>query len=196
MDILIAVPTFENITPETFKSIYDLDVPEGVFVDFEFVKGYDCARARNAIAKKAVDGGYDYVLMIDSDMIVPADTITKMLEYPADIVVCIAPVKNTKNHTVEIFKWNGRNFAGRYTVDELPDKPRFAVYGSGMSCSLIKTAVFNVIPYPWFQYVVYENGSCLSEDLYFCVQATKFGIGVEADTRVRAGHLARYFQWE
>ena len=40
--ILIAVPTFENIYPDTFKSIYDLDI-EGHDVQFEFVRGYDCA---------------------------------------------------------------------------------------------------------------------------------------------------------
>ena len=37
MDILIAVPTFENIYPDTFKSIYDLDKGDNN-VSFEFVR--------------------------------------------------------------------------------------------------------------------------------------------------------------
>ena len=58
--ILIAVPTFENIYPDTFKSIYDLDI-EGHDVQFEFVRGYDCATAINRIAQIALDIRADYV---------------------------------------------------------------------------------------------------------------------------------------
>ena len=53
--VLIAVPTFENIMPDTFKAIYDLEKPEGVETLFEFVRGYDCAAARNRIVQKAQD---------------------------------------------------------------------------------------------------------------------------------------------
>ena len=48
--ILIAVPTFENIKPECFKSIYNLINPKDYLLYFDYVKGYDCARARNEIA--------------------------------------------------------------------------------------------------------------------------------------------------
>ena len=66
MSVLIAVPTFETIAPECFKAIYHL---KGDGLSFDFVKGYDCAKARNEIVKKALDGGFDYVLMIDSDVV-------------------------------------------------------------------------------------------------------------------------------
>ena len=56
--ILIAVPTFENILPDTFKSIYNLDKTEDMIVDFDFIRGYDCARARNLIANKAIKEEY------------------------------------------------------------------------------------------------------------------------------------------
>ena len=62
MRILIAVPTFENIMPDTFKAIYDLDTT-GHEVQFEFVRGYDCATARNHIVQMALDKDVDYVLM-------------------------------------------------------------------------------------------------------------------------------------
>ena len=45
--ILIAVPTFENIKPECFKSIYGLTNPKDFNLYFDYVKGYDCACARN-----------------------------------------------------------------------------------------------------------------------------------------------------
>ena len=55
MRILVAVPTFETVMPETFKSIWDLD-RAGHDVDFMCVKGYDCAKARNQIAKNSMAG--------------------------------------------------------------------------------------------------------------------------------------------
>ena len=50
MKILIAVPTYENIYPDVFKAIYDLDKGDND-VDFQFFLGYTVAKARNMIAK-------------------------------------------------------------------------------------------------------------------------------------------------
>lgn len=36
--ILIAVPTYENIMPDTFKSIYDLDKCGHLFRDFVYTE--------------------------------------------------------------------------------------------------------------------------------------------------------------
>ena len=77
--ILIAVPTFENIKPECFKSIFGLTNPQNYNLFFDYVKGYDCARARNEIVNLAIKYGFDYVLMIDSDVNVPKDTVVKLL---------------------------------------------------------------------------------------------------------------------
>ena len=83
MNILIAVPTFENIYPDTFKSIYDLDV-SGHDTSFEFVRGYDCATARNRIAQLAIDKGADFVLMVDNDVVLPSDALVNLLDDPKD----------------------------------------------------------------------------------------------------------------
>ena len=56
MKILVAVPTFETIYPDTYKSIWDMDKC-GHEVLFEFVRGYDCGTARNHIAQKAIQHG-------------------------------------------------------------------------------------------------------------------------------------------
>ena len=73
--ILIAVPTFENIYPDTFKSIYDLDKGDNEVI-FNFVRGYDCATARNNIILEAKRIKADYVLMVDNDMVIPPFTLT------------------------------------------------------------------------------------------------------------------------
>ena len=94
--ILIAVPTFENIKPQCFKSIYGLTNPKDFNLYFDYVKGYDCARARNEIAKLAIKHDFDYVLMIDSDVSAPKDALVKLLECETDIALGWYFKKRTK----------------------------------------------------------------------------------------------------
>lgn len=195
MKILVAVPTFETIAPETFKSIWDLD-KGGHQVDFNYIKGYDCARARNDIAEMAQQNEYDYVLMVDSDVIIPSDALIKMLEFPCDIVLGCCPRKNARDKRVELYKTGTFSFTDYYTYDTLPSMPRITIKGGGFACALVKVDCFNWIEFPWFKYVTYDDDSTLSEDLYFCLNAVKAGMFIEADTRVRCGHLARYYQYE
>lgn len=194
MRILMAIPTFETITPETFKSIYDID-PCGNDLDFEFVKGYDCAKARNVIAQIALKLDYDYTLMIDSDVIVPADTIKLFLDNPVPICFGIYPHKHTTAHEAEIFKLGTQNYENRFLYSELTE-PRIKVKGAGFGCAFVNTEVFRKLPYPQFQYVAFDNGAYLSEDLYFCSIARREGYDLWADTRIRCKHLARYFRSE
>ena len=84
MKILIAVPTFENIYPDTFKSIYDID-KGGHELAFEYVRGYDCATARNKIAQKAIDMDVGYVLMVDNDTVLPSDILATMTDDLKDV---------------------------------------------------------------------------------------------------------------
>ena len=95
--ILIAVPTFESIFPDTFKAIYDLDV-SGHDVSFEYVRGYDCATARNRIAKKALNLSVDYVLMVDNDVVLPKDALINLLDDPKP--VCLGFYAHRDNDNV------------------------------------------------------------------------------------------------
>ena len=109
MKILIAVPTFETIKPECFKSIYGLKRPEGSSLYFDYVSGYDCAKARNQIAKNAMAGNYDYVLMVDSDIQLQPDTLIKLLECESDIALGWYYRKRTNTDQTVIFTF-GKNF--------------------------------------------------------------------------------------
>lgn len=196
MHILIAIPTFENILPDTFKSIYGLRRPEGASLLFDFVRGYDCARARNVIAQEAIDHGFDYVFMVDSDIILPSDALVKLLRDDPDVVLGCYPQKNNKDGLVEIFKNGNKDYVNRYMYDELDALDGHVdVKGGGFGCALIRCAIFNHIQRPWFKYVEYLDGSLLSEDNYFCGLARDTGFKVQMDPEVRCGHSIRGFQW-
>lgn len=190
MRILLAVPTYETIASETFKSIYDLD-RGGHDVTFESVKGYDCARARNIIASMTLEGEYTHALMVDSDMVLPPDALVNLLEYPADLVLGCYPHKNTKDHEVEIFKLDQKDYKKRFRYQDLGNEPRIKVKGGGFGCALVAASSLRKIEYPYFKYVTYASGTTLSEDLYFCSELRRAGGKIEADTRVRCGHIMK-----
>lgn len=193
MRILIAIPTFETIQPEVFKAVYDLR-DAGHELSFEFVRGYDCAVARNKISVLA-KGTYDYVLMVDSDTIIPPDTLELMLDTDVDICLGVCPRKNTKEGETAMVKMTDMSYRDFYHYDELPAE-KTEVKGGGFACALIKTTVLTALDYPYFQYVTNEDCSTFSEDFYFCQHARLYGYQVIMDPRVKCGHLARYYQYE
>ena len=212
MKILIAVPTFENIYPDTFKSIYDLDT-SGHDVSFEYVRGYDCATARNRIAQIALDKKTDYVLMVDNDVVLPKDALLNLLETPVDVCLGYYAHRDSDNRyrgrscVCKLYDENGNKhfnypLESEYTADELKElkdngKFRVQIHGGGMGCAFIKTDVFNRIKYPWYDWVNYanEHRGMLSEDLYFCEGCRKNSILIYTDTRVNCGHILRHIQY-
>lgn len=208
--ILIAVPTFENIYPDTFKAIYDLD-KQGHDVIFEFVRGYDCATARNRIARIAIDKSTDYVFMVDNDVVIPKNALSYFLEEPKDVTLGFYAHRDSDNIyrgrtcVCKLYDENGKlnyNYPleSEYKADELKNlkeqgKFKVRIHGGGMGCAFIKTEVFNKIQYPWYDWTNYKSGAMLSEDLYFCENCKKNSIPIYTDTRINCGHMLRHVQF-
>ena len=189
--ILIAVPTFENIKPECFKSIFGLRNPENYNLFFDYVKGYDCARARNEIAKLALKHDFDYVLMIDSDVSVPKDTVVKLLECETDIALGWYYKKRTKTDQTVIYDF-GKDYTDKnmiYGETLLKANIPFDFKGGGLGIALVNVNVFKKMTYPYFKYIIYDNDTVLSEDLYFCTEARKYGIDIKCNPNVKGNHI-------
>ena len=212
MKILIAVPTYETIYPDTYKSIWDLD-KDGHEVLFDSVRGYDVATARNRIARLAMDLETDYVLSVDNDVTLPKDALKNLLENGKEVCVGYYAHRGEDNlyHgrtcVCRLTDKDGKEYyhyplESEYTAEELKVMKdagikAFEIHGGGMGCALIRTDVFSKISYPWYDWVNYgdANKGMLSEDLYFCVQCRSNGIPIYADARVGCGHLLRHVQW-
>lgn len=212
MKILVAVPTFETIHADTYKSIWDLD-KGGHEVLFESVRGYDVATARNRIAQISLDKQCDYVLMVDNDVSLPRKTLLMLLEDPK--MVCLGYYahrgSDNKYHgntcICRKYKPDGTEYyhyplESEYSANEMLDmaaagETKIEVHGGGMGCALINTETFRKTSYPWYDWVNYgdANRGMLSEDLYFCSLCRTAGIKIWADVRVGCGHLFRHVQW-
>lgn len=206
MKILIAVPTFENIYPDTFQTIYGLQRGEHTTA-FQFVRGYDVATARNAIAQMAISCEADYVLMVDNDVVLPRDALINLLDDEKDVCLGYYAHRDADNiyrGRTSICKlgWFNYPLESEYTAEELEElkekgQHKIEIHGGGMGCALIKTSVFKKISYPWYYWVTYtdDKRGTLSEDLYFCEQCRMANIPIYTDTRVGCGHMLRHVQW-
>lgn len=200
--VLICVPTYENIMPDTFKAIYDMDKP--CETDFEFVRGYDVATARNNCAKLMLDGDYTHLMLIDNDVTPPRDALVNLLADDLDVVSGYYAHRNKSNDPsplTNVCKRGELNYSMQYSGEELraeltKGNEIVRIHGGGMGCILIKRHVFERISYPWYDWVNYRdpNHSMLSEDLYFCERCKQNQIRIHVDTRVGCGHMFRYIQ--
>ena len=212
MKILIAVPTFESIYPDTFKAIYELD-PAGHELTFEFIRGYCVAPARNKIAQRALDLDVDYVLMVDNDTVLPKDALINLTDdlkqvclgfyahrgadnvYSGRTNIC----KLTDPRGIRYFNYP---LESEYTAEEMrafreSGEYKVQIHGGGMGCGFISTDVFRRLEYPWYYWNLYNDPKrhSLSEDLYFCELCRKAHIPIFTDTRVGCGHIMRHLQW-
>jgi len=163
-------------------------VPGEVDMHIEFFTGYGCAQARNKAACRAIDGGYDAVLFLDSDQMIPIDTLEKLLACNTDISAGWAMQAVLDNRT-NISKYDqGRMYYEFILRNELPAGV-ISVDAVGFACVLIKTSVLRKLPYPYFRYVEYPTRDVLSEDLYFCNTAKEHGFGILCDTSLKLGHV-------
>jgi len=187
--ILIAIPTDANVETDTFKSIYDLIIPDGYETQLEFFYGYQVDQIRNLIADWGK--GFDYVLHVDSDIVMPNDTLIKLLSYNKDIV---SATYIQRNESVEIPELFINDHLGGQAHAHLPALPHGLVNiaGCGFGCVLIKGAVYRTIEYPHFLYKpALDHKDTFSEDAYFCKKATEHGFEVWADTSLICDHIGK-----
>lgn len=212
MKILIAVPTYETIYPDTYKSLWDLD-KGGHEALFDSVRGYDVATARNNIAQLSLDTGADYVLMVDNDVVLPKNALTLLLDGAKEVNLgfyahrgndnlyhgrtCICKLRDASGREYYHYPVESEYTSGEMKAMADAGMGKIEVHGGGMGCALIHTGVFRKCSYPWYDWVNYgdANRGMLSEDLYFCSLCRASGVKIHADVRVGCGHLLRHVQW-
>lgn len=192
MTVLICVPTYETIATECYKALWELD-DCGHALMFDAVKGYDCAKARVKCCERALEFGVEWLLMVDSDTVLPHDALSNMIQHDAD--VCLGYYQwKIKKEPGETCLWKAGGWCERFSATELhalEDRGITYVksYGGGMGCALIRTAILEKLPRPWFRWVVRPDGTETGEDIYFFDQCHAMGFNVVADTRVACGHV-------
>lgn len=200
MRILLAIPTFGgDIKAATADSIANMENC-GCEIIQKSVVGYGCAPARTRIVELACEKGCDRILMVDSDVELPPDALSCLLEHDVDVCLGYYATQGRFDGETCLCKTGRVNFDRKYNASEIRElrergERLIEVKGGGLGCALIKTSVFERLAYPWFKWVDYADGhGTLSEDLYFCDECAHAGIKIHADTRVACRHAFRHWQ--
>jgi len=181
--ILIAIPTAKNIEVATFKSIYDLIVPEGYEVDFQYFYGYNVDQVRNLIADWTVRS-YDYLFSVDHDIAFAPDTLVKLLAHDKPIVTGVYRQRK-EEQILEVYDHLHHNIPWA----ALKQWSFVEICGCGLGCVLIKSEVFKAVGYPQFVYhSALDHTNTVSEDLDFCMKARKLGYGIWCDVTIVCDH--------
>lgn len=188
--ILVTIPTVDYIEPETFRSVYDLVVPEGHTVEFKYAKGNQIDQIRNLIAEWAKR--YDYLLAVDSDIVLPKDALKKMLAADKDVVSGLYIQRIPNTHTVEAYMDAPHGGMTNIPYDLLKGRGLVCIAGCGFGACLIKGDVFRAMEYPHFYYKsALDHGHTISEDIYFCKKARELGFTIWADTTIKCDHVGK-----
>ena len=190
--ILIAIPTAKYIESETFKSIYDLEIPEGYDIEFQTFYGYNVDQVRNLIAHWTVHS-YDYLFSVDSDIAFERDTLKKLLAHNKDIVSGLYIQRKPNQHVLEIYEDNGTGGVRNMTYEKLKDRGLVQIMGCGFGCVLVKKEVLTAVGYPQFEYhSAIDHANTISEDNDFCGKARNKGFTIWADSTILCKHIGGF----
>lgn len=139
---------------------------------------------------------YDYILMVDSDMIFTYQDMMNLIDQEKDIISGIARIGDGLHWNASRWDIHGLLNTGLlpfYTDEDLP-KETFETDVVGTAFMVIKRGVFEKIAYPWFVAHRYNLNGCTiesGEDIGFCFKARDAGFKVWVDPRVKIGHEKR-----
>ena len=190
MRTLIAVPCMDTVHTVFFTSMMNLHKPEGTEI------AVSCSSlvytARNLLAKKAIDEGFDRVLWLDSDMVFDADLLDRLSEDMDKGLQYVCGLFFTRKNPIRpcIYKYlgNRKNENGEDTTaaDHFTDYPReqvFPVEGSGFATVMMTTDLIRKCgPSPFFPVMGF------GEDFTFCLRAREAGATLWCDSRIKVDH--------
>jgi hypothetical protein len=179
---IYVVDTSEEI--DFFK--YDCEDEGFIYKHIQEEKRMDrVIRARNEIIRYALEKDYDYILFVDSDVILPKNTLEILLIHSENIVSGTYIVTDKLGVPTPAAKiYIGKELAN--FPDKLLDNKTHEVDLVGMGCCLVPKKVFSKIR---FRCERGEYGDIKkAEDVCYCEDALKQGFKILLDTSLLCTH--------
>lgn len=141
-------------------------------------------QGRNLAVEAALEAKAEWLLFLDSDMVFPADTLSRLLAHGQPIVGATYPRKGWPLHFIGT-RLDGAPFSPA-------DEGLVAAARMPAGCLLIQASVFDRMKRPYFRCGYDEaNGSILSEDFWFSELVRGLGFPLWCDMTLsrQLGHL-------
>jgi hypothetical protein len=145
---------------------------------------------RNMLIEKTLSDNYDYLFMVDTDLIIQPQTLNALLEANKDIVAEIFWTKvhpDKDDHRTQVNCWDfGQNDRFEHSKETWKQPGLYRVGGTG-ACILIHRKVFE----SGVDYSPIYNLKLIGEDRFFSVRAVCHGFDLWIDTHYPCLHLYR-----
>lgn len=194
MKTLIAIPCGDLCHTDFLRSLLGLEAVGEA--QYTFAQGSLVYDARNRLAEAAINGGFDRVLWLDSDMIFPRDLMRRMhghLDAGLQMITGVystrkPPIRPTLYSELTLTQAPGEKFAtpGHKQITELPKEP-FTVAGCGFGCVMVTVDLLRRV---WETYGAgFTPASGFGEDLSFCLRVSDLGEKIWCDPGIVCGHV-------
>jgi 2-polyprenyl-3-methyl-5-hydroxy-6-metoxy-1,4-benzoquinol methylase len=192
--LLIGVPAYNGIVPEAMGSFLSMiyrcgrDMPD-VDLAVKIVLKLQQFRARNQLVDAAIGAGFDWILMLDDDMVVPPDLVQRLLAHDKDVCGALYFQRGGSFHPVimhRIVEENG-TFAAKFVAHSSPllkNPGLHQVDIAGGGCLLFKVDIFRKLMPPYF-----ESERALGTDINLCSRLLDAGVDIFCDTSIELGHV-------
>lgn len=164
--VMLCLPsgrTWEARTATCVAGIVGFSVQHGIHIGIANMEGSMITKQRNDLVEMARKENSDYMFFIDTDIVIPPDSLVRLLQHNKEVVGA------TYNKKVPPFETLGKLKGERPTDDELRKGGLREAELLPTGILLIKMSVFDKIPKPYF-YESYEwpgndGVECLKEYL-------------------------------
>lgn len=192
---MIALPLMDMVHTSFMTSLLNLRrVDKCVCAVAQSSLIYD---ARNNLAMQAIDGGFDRVLWLDSDMQFGGDLMERLAKHLDDGKDLVAGlyVKRTIPTGPVIYSrvdYEQTDTAMKPIVEPYNDYPRdsvFEVQGCGFGAVLMKTEIIKRVTDKFG--LPFSPFLGLGEDLSFCYRLQRLGIKMYCDSSIKVDHIGQ-----
>ena len=188
MKTLIAVPTMDMCQSRFAQSLATLDKVGDCQVSF--IMNSLIYDARNKFCQQAIEGEFDYIFWLDSDMVFPSYVLQQFMQHDKDIVAGLYFRRAYPFTPVAFSELRRENGILRMKDLEEWSNDLFEVDGVGFGCVLMKTdCLFDIAGKEggvWF-----TPTPDAGEDAAFCLRAKEYGYEIWVDPTVKLGHVGQ-----
>lgn len=190
--VLIGLSTGEHVRNANFiPSFLGLGRPANTLT--MTVHGQSPASSRNEIIKQALENKITHILFLDDDMILPEDTLMKLLTHDKPIVSALYLLRSFP-HRPAFFDQAYDNGRCKFKFLDKDTKGLVKGVNCGLGCVLVSTEVFKVLEQPYVRLGEIEKDGW-SDDVGFFNRCRNAGYDIWCDLNAPVGHLANVTIW-
>lgn len=188
MKIMIGVNTLTAVEQPVYANHMQFFFRLGRNTEHEFAmntpRRMSIDRMRNMTAKIALEQEYDYVLFIDDDVVIPINSLQKLIDADKDIIAGWTLIRGYPFQNM-FFKYQEGKLSHLQEFE--PDSNGLVeVDAVGFSYALIKCSLLRKVNPTWF-----VTGPYNTEDIYFCIKAKTVvpETSIFVDTTIKTWHI-------